>query len=134
MTTMIISCWSVNPLNTGHLCIAELSMLFQKISHLCITNYSNIFYSGNNICYSIRTIWLRRIIFDSDQNKYSFVHWSGITPRTPVFYAGIHPRPCLGLLIFTWVIKSNIHPKISYLIHVFSCVSAAVEMSPPEVV
>ena len=26
--------------------------------------YSNIFYSTNNICYSIRTIWLRRIIFN----------------------------------------------------------------------
>ena len=77
LITMIISCWSVNPLNTGHLCKAELSMLFWKIFHLCITNYSkifeyfelfkyysNIFYSTNNIRYSIRTIWLRRIIFD----------------------------------------------------------------------
>ena len=68
LITMIISCWSINPLNTGHLCKAELCMLFRKIFHLCITNYSkifeysnilnysNIFYSTNNICYSIWTI------------------------------------------------------------------------------
>ena len=43
LITMIISCWSVNPLDTGHLCKAELSMLFRKIFHLCITNYSKIF-------------------------------------------------------------------------------------------
>ena len=59
----------------------------QKIFNFCITNYSkifeyfelfkyysNIFYRTNNIRYSIWTIWLRQIIFDSDQNRYSFVH------------------------------------------------------------
>ena len=40
-----------------------------------ILNYSNIFYSTSSTRYLIRTIWLRQIIFDSDQNKYSFVHW-----------------------------------------------------------
>ena len=43
LITMIISCWSVNPLNTGHLCKAELCMLFRKILYLCITNYIRIF-------------------------------------------------------------------------------------------
>ncbi len=36
LITMIISCWSINPLNTGNLCKAELCMLFRKIFHLCI--------------------------------------------------------------------------------------------------
>ena len=52
-------------------------MLFRKIFYFCIANYLkifeyfelfeyylNIFYSMNNIRYSIRTIWLRQIIFD----------------------------------------------------------------------
>ena len=42
LITMIISCWSVNPLKTGHLCKAE-----RKIFHLCITNYLKIFKYSN---------------------------------------------------------------------------------------
>ena len=65
LITMIISCWSVNPLNTGHLCKAELSMLFWKIFHLCITNYSKIFEYSNILNYLniIRIYFTARIIF-----------------------------------------------------------------------
>ena len=65
LITMIISCWSVNPLNTGHLCKAELCMLFRKIFHLCITNYSKIFEYSNVLNYSniIRIYFTARIIF-----------------------------------------------------------------------
>ena len=65
LITMIISCWSVNPLNTGHLCKAELCMLFRKIFHLCITNYSKIFEYSNILNYSniIRIYFTARIIF-----------------------------------------------------------------------
>ena len=47
---------------------------------------------------------------------------SGITPRTPIFDAGIYPRPWLGLLIFTWVVlqggrkKHDTYSQISYLL------------------
>ena len=65
LITMIISCWSVNPLNTGHLCKAELSMLFWKIFHLCITNYSKIFEYSNILNYLniVRIYFTARIIF-----------------------------------------------------------------------
>ena len=65
LITMIISFWSINPLNTGHLCKAELSMLFWKIFHLSITNYSKIFEYSNILNYS-NIIWIYftvRIIF-----------------------------------------------------------------------
>ena len=65
LITMIISCWSVNPLNTGHLCKAELCMLFWKIFHLCITNYLKIFEYSNILNYSniIRIYFTAWIIF-----------------------------------------------------------------------
>ena len=56
LITMIISCWFVNPLNTGHLCKVEFWCYFGKIFIFAlqiIRKYSNI-----------RIFWTIRILFE----------------------------------------------------------------------
>ena len=81
---MINSCWVYKSLkhraslqSTPFYVISEnFSFLHYKLFEYfeLFEFYSNIFYSTNNFRYWIWTIWLRQIVFDSDQNKYSFVH------------------------------------------------------------